>query len=105
MKDSWGTRPSQQTLVTDAGGLFEDHDTGAMAMTVPGTQQSPGCHPPRPQCVAGLLMQVLRVVIHSHVVAHIPAKNPALQSATMNSTIGHALSIINIHFDSWTCAV
>ena len=61
------------TLVTDAGRLLEDHDASAMAMAVPGTQQRPSCHPPRPQTVAGLLMQVLRVVVHRHIVSHIPA--------------------------------
>lgn len=69
-------------MVTDAGGLFEDHDAGAVAVAVPGTQQGPGRHPPRPQCVAGLLAQVLRVVVHSCIVACIPAKYPALRSAT-----------------------
>ena len=71
--------------MTDAGGLLEDHDASAMAVAVPGTQQGSGCHPARPQGVAGLLLQVLRVVVHSHIVAHVPAKNSALRSAVMNS--------------------
>ena len=61
--------------MTDAGGLLEDHDAGAMTVAVPGTQQGPGRHPSRPQRVAGLLFQVLRVVVHSHVVACIPAES------------------------------
>lgn len=61
--------------MTDAGRLLEDHDAGAMTVAVPGTQQGPGCHPSRPQRVAGLLFQVLRVVVHSHVVAGIPAES------------------------------
>ena len=69
--------------MTDAGGLFEDHDAGAVPVAVPGTQQGPGCHPPRPQRVAGLLTQVPRVVVHSHIVPNVPANNTVLRSATV----------------------
>ena len=86
--------------MTDADGLLEDHDAGAMAMAVPGTQQSPGGHPSRPQCVAGLLTQVLGVVIHSHIVAHVPAQNPAMGSATTSSTMG----TYSVHCDLSTAA-
>lgn len=66
--------------MTDAGGLIEDHDAGAMTVAVPGTQQGPGCHPSRPQRVAGLLFQVLGVVVHSHIVARIPAESSIVVS-------------------------
>ena len=72
---------SKPTVIADTGGFVEDHGAFAMAMAIPSTQQASSFHPAGSQGIHCLLTQVLLVVVHSHIVPHIPTTARTLLSS------------------------
>ena len=86
------TTANELTFLADAGGLLQDPVTSAVTMTVPRTQQAVAVHPSGPQGVAGILIEVLLVVVHAHIIACPPARPLQLSHDVMDNaqTSGHA---------------
>lgn len=62
-----------RTVITDTSGLVENPCAGAMAVTVPRTQQAAAVHPSGSQGEASSLLHVPLVVENSNIVPGSPA--------------------------------